>query len=130
MFHSWLLFLEWPTYKGFDMGKYLKCYVILYFQVHYDEDGKVRKDPPPLHPRPKQPYSIHAWAAITMKGATHLKLFTGCVDSGAYIQILETELVPFLESAFPEGHRFQQDNAPAHTRYSSVIFSKFIKPVT
>ena len=30
---------------------------------------------------------------------------------------MEAALIPFLETVFPDGHRFQQDNDPKHTSY-------------
>ena len=32
-----------------------------------------------------------------------------------YVEILETTLLPFIQSHFPESHKFQQDNDPKHT---------------
>lgn len=59
------------------------------FQINYDEMGRVHKDPPPMHARPKHPYKVHAWAGISKRGATRLRLFTGCMDSDGYVDILE-----------------------------------------
>ena len=38
------------------------------------------------------------------------------MDATFYVnEILEKTLLPFIESRFPDGHRFQQDNDPKHT---------------
>lgn len=36
------------------------------------------------------------------------------MDAKRYEKILDRSLVPFIESCFQEGHRFQQDNDPKH----------------
>ena len=37
------------------------------------------------------------------------------MDASLYIEILEATLLPFLESIYPNGHRFMADNDPKHT---------------
>ena len=34
-----------------------------------------------------------------------------------YVEILENTLLPFIQSHFPESHKFQQDNDPKHTSH-------------
>ena len=65
--------------------------------------------------RPKHPLKLHVWAGISLRGATRVCIFEGCMDADLYIDILRTTLLPFIQENYPEGHRFQQDNDPKHT---------------
>lgn len=79
-------------------------------------------EPRRLKPKPKHPSSIHIWGGISKRGATKIVLFTGIMDSTACVQILETGLLPFISSTFPDHHRFQQDNDPKHTSLYTQAF--------
>ena len=70
-----------------------------------------RKDEPrKLKPRPKHPVKVHVWGGISKRGATPIAIFTGIMTAVRYTEILESALIPFIQEAFPDEHRFQQDN--------------------
>ena len=88
--------------------------------VHMENHAKIcfrRKwEQPKLKGRPKHPYKVHIWAGISKRGASKVLLFTGNMNARFYVdEILEKTLIPFIQSHFPDGHRFQQDNDPKHT---------------
>ena len=65
--------------------------------------------------RAKHPVKMHIWAGISLRGSTPICIFERKINAPLYTEILEKTLVPFLEKAFPDGHRFMQDNDPKHT---------------
>ena len=94
--------------------------------VQLDHHGRLCfrkvKQPRKLKPRPKHPPKVHIWAAISKRGATSVVIFKGIMTSSRYGSILETALL-FIEAAYPDGHRFQQDNDPKHTsNYTKNFF--------
>ena len=50
-------------------------------------------------------------------------ILTGIMDAPVYVSILQQTLVPFIESVYPDSHRFMQDNDPKHT---SNVGKKFL----
>lgn len=69
--------------------------------------------------------SLLIWAAFGMKAKTKIVFVKGRIDSNAYINILESNLLP----VFNEEMVFQQDNAPVHVSHKTKIWirSKFNK---
>ncbi|CAB4007133.1 Transposable element Tcb2 transposase [Paramuricea clavata] len=74
--------------------------------------------------RPKHPLKVHVWAGISYRGATKVCIFTGIMESIGYQTILERNLLPFIASEYPDGHRFWQDNDPKHTSNSTKEWMK------
>ena len=77
---------------------------------------------PKPKPRPKHPLKLHVWGGISWKGPTHVCIFEGCMDAELYVEILDQCLVPFVHRAYPNGHRFMQDNDPKHTSQKAKSF--------
>ena len=46
------------------------------------------------------------------------------MDANLYTDILNQFLVPFVQTVYPHGHKFMQDNDPKHTSRHSKIFLK------
>ena len=65
--------------------------------------------------RPKHPVKVHVWAGISLRGSTGICIFDGIMDQILYISILQETLLPFIQSVYPDGHRFMADNDPKHT---------------
>ena len=87
--------------------------------VHMEKHAKLcfrrRWEQPKLKGQAKHPFKVHIWAGISKRGPTRVLIFSGNMDATFYVnEILEKTLLPFLESPFPNGHRFQQDD-PKHT---------------
>ena len=79
------------------------------------------KDAPYLVcPPKKRIVSIMVWGAVTYGGQTTLKWVRGNINSQKYCSTLQEELLPLLESAYPDGnYTFIQDNAPVHVSFEA-----------
>lgn len=65
--------------------------------------------------RPKHPTKVHVWAGISMRGRTGICIFEGVMNAELFVEILDKTLLPFIDSVYPEGHQFMQDNDPKHS---------------
>ena len=65
--------------------------------------------------RPKHPTKVHVWAGISLRGRTGICIFEGIMNAELFIDILDKTLLPFIDSVYPEGHKFMQDNDPKHS---------------
>lgn len=46
-----------------------------------------------------------------------LVILNGIVDAAFFVpEVLESTLKPFIDSEYPDGHRFQQDKDPVYQR--------------
>ena len=55
----------------------------------------------------KHPPKVNVWAGISSRGATKVVVFTGTLTATRYVDILDAALLPFLDTVYPDGHRFQ-----------------------
>ena len=86
-------------------------------QLHHKKSVSYRKENScaPMKCQPKHPLKIHLWGAISKMGPSPLVTFDGVMDATFYVEtILAENLLPFTRIAFPDGHRFIQDNDPKH----------------
>ncbi|CAC5426752.1 unnamed protein product [Mytilus coruscus] len=87
-------------------------------QLHDNKTGAYRRkeSAAPTNCRPKHTLKVHVWGGISKRGATQVLIFDGIMDAAFFVpEILEATLKPFIDSVYPDGHRFQQDNDPKHT---------------
>ena len=64
----------------------------------------------------KHPASVMVWGCICSRGTGRLCVLKTTVNSAAYLQVLEHQLLPFIEDLFgDEEVLFQHDLAPAHS---------------
>ena len=72
-------------------------------------------NPRKLKPKPKHPHKVHVWGGISKRGATQIVIFTGILTATRFCDVIDSGLLPFVETTFSNGYRFQQDNDPKHT---------------
>ena len=103
--------------------------------IWLERHGKIcfrkRGAPAKMKPKSKHPFKVNIWAGISKRGPTPVLIFTGIIRKEFYVkQILQNVLLPFTQTVFPDGYRFQQDNDPQHKSksiaflylYSKVLF--------
>ena len=87
--------------------------------VQLDHHGRLgfckEKEPRALKQQPKYLAKIHIWGGISVRGPTRIIMFTRSMNAIRYGKIVETGLVPFINTCFPDGHRVHQDNDPKRT---------------
>ena len=91
-------------------------------ECHRRHCFRKKNQPLRLKPKPKHPIKVHVWGAISKHGVTEVYIFEEKMDTASYIQILQSNLVPFISSHFSSGHCFMQDNDPKHTSRKAKDF--------
>ena len=91
-----------------------KCSIVL--ENHSKISFHREWEQPKLKRKPKHPLKVHVWGGVCERGSTKLLIFEGITDAKFYVsEILTNGVLPFIKSAYPHGHCFQQDNNPKHT---------------
>ena len=94
-------------------------------EVHRRKSFRKRGQPRKLKYKHKHPLKIHVWAGISKQGATGIVMFNGILTATRYADILSASLIPFIQTAYSDGHRLYQDNDPKHTsRYIQHFFEE------
>lgn len=71
----------------------------------------------------KFPSSIMVWGCMSSKGVGKLCFINGTVNAVKYQEILEKELIPSVQTMYPnEEYLFQQDGASCHTAKSTSVW--------
>ena len=83
------------------------------FQFYRTKGKQWTKRGKPRKPAPSHGPQVTVWGGISARGKTSLAIVDGTVDARKYCEILEEHLLDFATN-FPNGWRFQQDNAPPH----------------
>lgn len=83
------------------------------FQFYRNKKKQWTKGRRVRKPVPSHGPQVTAWGGISSRGKTSLVFVEGTIDAHKYCEILEEHLLEF-STKFPDGWRFQQDNAPPH----------------
>jgi len=99
----------WSDERTFRLGSYGRVWVSRPVGRAYH--------PKYVTPAEEQGPSVQIWACFSGKGYGPCQIFEGTMNSGRYIEILNTQLLPYLRSHWRRHADvfFQQDNATPHT---------------
>ena len=71
----------------------------------------------------KHPTKVMVWSVISVKGPGRLYVVNGMMNAQQYRTVLDTRLLPQLNTWFPDGNCiFMQDGAPCHTATAIMDF--------
>lgn len=73
----------------------------------------------PLCRQPQRSPAVMVWAGISARGPTEPCIVTGSVDQWGYQEILNEYLLVTMDTLYPDGYVFMQDNAPPHKATST-----------
>jgi len=76
----------------------------------------------PTKPRTKFSRKMMFWGAICANITGPLSKVSGTLNSDGYIELLETQLLPWMAENHAQTIQFQQDNAPCHVSKKSQAF--------
>ena len=80
--------------------------------VSYREETAARI----MRPKPKHPLKVHVYGAISRRGPMNIVIFKGIMNAEFFTtELLENNILPFIQRTFPDHHRFVQNNDPKHT---------------
>jgi len=71
-------------------------------------------------------FQVHVWSGISYRGRTSICIFSGIMHSINYQNILQSNLLPFVEHQFPGGFRLYHVNINTHIQWNLFTTTMFI----
>jgi len=76
----------------------------------------------PVKGKSKFPRKVMLWGGISLRSRTPVIVVTDKMNSDRYIEMLRTQVLPWISDNMSQGCIFQQDNATAHTSKKTKAF--------
>ncbi|RWR99611.1 hypothetical protein B4U79_01338 [Dinothrombium tinctorium] len=64
---------------------------------------------------PKHSPAVMVWGAMSARGLSPIAFIPGHIDSTKYAIVMDHNLLDTMNTLYPDGWLYQQDNAPVHT---------------